>query len=597
MLPVRSSVASPAVSGSGPKVSGDGGAGAPGDGDPAVVAYRGVGEQAAQGRHDVGHGLVGGECLQPPWHGVGGDEGAGQERQYLEDRGEAGRAGRAAGGKAHRRGDPGDREQHQSREPGHRQPVQRVGGGPEADGQGEEHDEGGAQHRTQDAPEDVTGQHRGAGDGHGSEPVDDALAAVGGDGHGGGTGRIAGAHQDDPGDQVVDVSATAGADGATEPVVEQQQDHSGQDDRHDQGGRVAGGVPQDPSAKRSRSAFNEATLPSEAICRVRVSWSRGMSPSARAAASRLAASVNCTLMCPPVTRRLSSSGVPSATSVPWSRRAIRSASSSASSRYWVVRKMVTPLVARSWMTCHMVWRLRGSRPVVGSSRNRMRGSPMRLIARSRRRVMPPEYVPARLVAASARSNRSSSSVVRRWVSRRGRWCRSPIRARFSSPVSSGSTAENWPVTPIAARTASGSLATLWPATHTSPALARMSVVRMLTAVVLPAPLGPSSEKTVPGATCRSTPSSTVCSPNDLRSPVTAIAGGSEGSGTVTPLPGRRASPTRALRHGAPAIRPGPAATARRGSRPRRPALPAGPVEPVARRPAAPTPRGRAPPAP
>ncbi|MDF2739452.1 MAG: hypothetical protein K0S88_818, partial [Actinomycetia bacterium] len=43
-------------------------------------------------------------------------------------------------------------------------------------------------------------------------------------------------------------------------------------------------------------------------------------------------------------------------------------------------------------------------------------------------------------------------------------------------------------------------------------------------VVLPAPFGPSSEKTVPSGTSRSMPSSTSWSPNDLRSPVAAIAG-------------------------------------------------------------------------
>ncbi len=41
---------------------------------------------------------------------------------------------------------------------------------------------------------------------------------------------------------------------------------------------------------------------------------------------------------------------------------------------------------------------------------------------------------------------------------RPRWFRSAISRRFSSPVSSSSTAENWPVTPIAARTPSGSSA-------------------------------------------------------------------------------------------------------------------------------------------
>ena len=54
---------------------------------------------------------------------------------------------------------------------------------------------------------------------------------------------------------------------------------------------------------------------------------------------------------------------------------------------------------------------------------------------------------------------------RRRPSARSRWCRSAISSRFSSPVSRLSTAENWPVTPIAARTASGSRATSWPATR------------------------------------------------------------------------------------------------------------------------------------
>ena len=82
--------------------------------------------------------------------------------------------------------------------------------------------------------------------------------------------------------------------------------------------------------------------------------------------------------------------VPSAISRPWSRRAMWSASSSASSRYWVVRKMVTPPATSSRTICHMARRLRGSRPVVGSSRKITRGSPTRVIARSRRRCMPPE---------------------------------------------------------------------------------------------------------------------------------------------------------------------------------------------------------------
>src|SRR5215471_17684511 len=96
--------------------------------------------------------------------------------------------------------------------------------------------------------------------------------------------------------------------------------------------------------------------------------------------------------------------------------------------------------------------------------------------------------------------------------------------RFSSPVSRLSTAENWPVTPMAARTESASAATSWPATCTSPPSARIRVDKMCTVVVLPAPFGPSRAKIVPCRTVRSMPSSTTLSPKDFCSPVTAIAG-------------------------------------------------------------------------
>src|SRR5580698_9351177 len=73
------------------------------------------------------------------------------------------------------------------------------------------------------------------------------------------------------------------------------------------------------------------------------------------------------------------------------------------------------------------------------------------------------------------------------------------------------------------RTASGSVATSCPPTRTSPESARIKVDRMRTIVVFPAPLGPSSEKIAPRATERSTSSSTVCSPNDFRTPPALIA--------------------------------------------------------------------------
>ena len=51
----------------------------------------------------------------------------------------------------------------------------------------------------------------------------------------------------------------------------------------------------------------------------------------------------------------------------------------------------------------------GVESVVGSSRKMTGGFPMRLMAMSRRRRMPPEYVDTRRVAASVSAKRSSSS--------------------------------------------------------------------------------------------------------------------------------------------------------------------------------------------
>ena len=87
----------------------------------------------------------------------------------------------------------------------------------------------------------------------------------------------------------------------------------------------------------------------------------------------------------------SSSGVPSATIRPRSMMPTRSQRRSASSRYCVVRKIVMPSSALSRRTSsHTLVRLTGSRPVVGSSRNRISGLCTSAAARSSRRFMPPE---------------------------------------------------------------------------------------------------------------------------------------------------------------------------------------------------------------
>ena len=108
---------------------------------------------------------------------------------------------------------------------------------------------------------------------------------------------------------------------------------------------------------------------------------------------------------------LRAAGVPWRTIRPWSMIATRSASSSASSRYWVVRKMVAPNRSRSSrMRSQIRARDSGSRPVVGSSRNSTRGRCSSAEARSRRRFMPPEKVWMRRSMASVRPTSSVTSV-------------------------------------------------------------------------------------------------------------------------------------------------------------------------------------------
>ena len=80
-----------------------------------------------------------------------------------------------------------------------------------------------------------------------------------------------------------------------------------------------------------------------------------------------------------------------------------------------------------------------------------------------------------------------------------------------------------PATPIRARTRAGSLVTSKPATSARPASGRISVVRMRTVVVLPAPLRPSRAQTLPAGTRRLTCRSAWVRPKDLASPSARIA--------------------------------------------------------------------------
>ena len=146
----------------------------------------------------------------------------------------------------------------------------------------------------------------------------------------------------------------------------------------------------------SKTAAMRVMSPSPPACAVtrrlpRSTWTSGECARIRsAAASRSAALVSVTTTLALPARSLSCVGVPAAMTLPLSTTTISSARLSASSRYCVVRTSVVPSVTSSRSTSHRPDRLIGSRPVVGSSRNRIGGAASRLTARSIRRRMPPE---------------------------------------------------------------------------------------------------------------------------------------------------------------------------------------------------------------
>ena len=106
--------------------------------------------------------------------------------------------------------------------------------------------------------------------------------------------------------------------------------------------------------------------------------------------------------------------------------------------------------------------------------------------------MPPEKFFSGLVAASVRSNSSSSSPALRLASARLRPSRREKITRFSVAVMSSSTEAYWPVTPTSERTAVGSRTTSWPKMRALPPSGRSRVASIRMVVVLPAPLGPST---------------------------------------------------------------------------------------------------------
>ena len=214
-------------------------------------------------------------------------------------------------------------------------------------------------------------------------------------------------------------------------------------------------------------------MPSAGTWRTNCSWS-GQPPEATLRPSERVGTGEVEPECPPGIRLLSSAGVPSATIRPWSSTAIRSASWSASSRYCVVSRMVTPSREELADNCHMVRRLPGPSRW-WARRGRSQSARRRGSWRGRDAAASARVDRNGLSAASLRSKCSNNSVIRRCPASRPRCRRSVMNRRFSRPVSRLSTAENWPVTPISDRAPLGSLITSWPAMCIEPESAGIRV--------------------------------------------------------------------------------------------------------------------------
>ncbi len=199
---------------------------------------------------------------------------------------------------------------------------------------------------------------------------------------------------------------------------------------------------------------------------------------------------------------LSSARVPFTMIRPWWRIAIRSASCSASSRYCVVSSTVVPWSASSLTsaTPRCGLRVEPRRRLVEEDDRRV---PIRLMAMSSRRRIPPEYVATLRPAASVSEKRSSrsSAIVPGSVEVPQLGDEHEVLAAAKDLVDGGELAGQAEGLPDLRRLR-GDVEAVDVAV---PASALSSVDRMRTTVVLPAPFEPSRAKMLPRSTSKSTP--------------------------------------------------------------------------------------------
>src|SRR5438477_8343124 len=165
----------------------------------------------------------------------------------------------------------------------------------------------------------------------------------------------------------------------------------------------------------------------------------------------------------------------------------------------------------------------GSRPVVGSSRKKIRGSWTRPRAISTRRRMPPDRFLTCLSAHCVSSTASSRLAMSFFRLSRGTPYNFAKISKFSLTLSSRSLVIACGMTPIDRRTLSASFTMSWPLTVPVPAVGGINVVSIRIRVDFPAPFGPSSPKISPSSTANVMPATAVKSPNFLTMFLTSTA--------------------------------------------------------------------------
>src|SRR5712692_124626 len=229
----------------------------------------------------------------------------------------------------------------------------------------------------------------------------------------------------------------SGAARSSSPVLRPVSDRNTSSSEGRRSPRSTGTIPAVSRRRRAAIRSRTGSQTGMVICAWAWSMAGGPQPMPRSAAvawSSSAAGTSTAIRSLP-SRALSSSEVPEAITWPRSMTTLWSASWSASSRYWVVSSTVVPPATRSRMKDHMSSRVRGSSPVVGSSRIRTRGRPTRLRTVSGSFCTSTPLIRARPVSGASRVAKIRTRVVLPAPFGPSRPCTVPAGTLMSTPAS------------------------------------------------------------------------------------------------------------------------------------------------------------------